>query len=165
MYTLTPCASTTSSSGCGWSSQPSSYDMPEQPPPTMRIRSPHSGLPSSRRSSEIFFAAVSVIVSIRSSGNSRAVSVLATKVMVSQDATGRQEREILERGTGRERHHEDGGPSHVLGSQHPAPVRSLRDRVPERRVHGAEHEDAHAHALGADLLAEHPAPDDHACLR
>src|SRR2546429_211618 len=139
--------------------------MPEHPPPTIRIRSPHSGLPSSRRSSEIFFAAVSVIVSIRSSGNSRAVSVLATKVMVSQDATGRQEREILERGTGRERHHEDGGPGHVLGSQHPAPVRSLRDRVPERRGPGAPPEDAPAHPPGAAPPPEPPAPPDRGVLR
>src|SRR3990170_2558472 len=58
------CASTTVSPGASCSSQPSSYDMPEQPPPTRRIRSPHSGLPSSRRSSLIFFAAVSVIVTI-----------------------------------------------------------------------------------------------------
>src|SRR6266540_3838023 len=34
--------------------------MPEQPPPTTRILRAHSGLPSSSRRSEIFFAAVSV---------------------------------------------------------------------------------------------------------
>src|SRR5712692_135806 len=34
--------------------------MPEHPPPTTRILRPHSGLPSSSRRSEIFFAAVSV---------------------------------------------------------------------------------------------------------
>src|SRR5256885_12906002 len=64
-------ASTTSSSACCWSSQPSSYDIPEQPPPTMRMRKPHSGLPSSSRSSETFLAAVSVIVIIRSSRKTR----------------------------------------------------------------------------------------------
>src|SRR2546429_3532564 len=113
-----PRASTMSSSGCGWSSQPSSYDMPEQPPPTIRIRSPHSGLPSSRRSSEIFFAAVSVIVTIRSS-RLATPSGNVNGIIVSQDTAGGQEGELLERGAGWERHHEDGGARHVLGSQHP----------------------------------------------
>src|SRR5262249_60602341 len=62
-----PCDSTTLSSLAAASSQPSSYDIPEHPPPTTRIRSPHSGLPSSSRRSVIFFAAVSVNVIIRAS--------------------------------------------------------------------------------------------------
>src|SRR5262245_13326668 len=62
-----PCDSTTLSSAVGSSSQPSSYDMPEQPPPTTRTRSAHSGLPSSSRRSEIFFAATSLNVTIQAS--------------------------------------------------------------------------------------------------
>src|SRR5262245_342028 len=62
-----PCDSTTLSSAVGSSSQPSSYDMPEQPPPTTRTRSAHSGLPSSSRRSEIFFAATSLKVTIQAS--------------------------------------------------------------------------------------------------
>src|SRR2546422_32612 len=133
--------------------------MPEHPPPTMRTRSPHSGLPSSRRSSEIFFAAVSVIVTIRSSRTGER-SDNSQQLIVSQDATGGQQGELLERGAGRKRHHENSGAPHVLGSQHPAPIRSLRDRVPEGRVHGAGHEPPDAHALGADPPPEPPAPGD-----
>src|SRR3989441_12733122 len=57
-----PCDSTTSSPAVTSSSHPSSYDIPEPPPPTTRMRRPHSGLPSSRRRSETFFAAVGVSV-------------------------------------------------------------------------------------------------------
>src|SRR2546427_13307645 len=116
--------------------------MPEHPPPTMRTRSPHSGLPSSRRSSEIFFAAVSVIVTIRSSRTGER-SDNSQELIVSQDATGGQQGELLERGAGRKRHHENSGARHVLGAQHPAPIPSLRDRVPEGRGHRAG--DQHAH--------------------
>src|SRR5437867_10992187 len=60
-----PCDSATLSPAAGSSSHPSSYDIPEHPPPTTRMRRPHSGLPSSSRRSETFLAAVSVNVIIR----------------------------------------------------------------------------------------------------
>ena len=41
--------------------------MPEQPPPTTRIRRLHSGFPSSSRKSSTFLAAISVSVIIRAS--------------------------------------------------------------------------------------------------
>src|SRR3989442_9204419 len=106
--------------------------MPEHPPPTMRTRSPHSGLPSSRRSSEIFFAAVSVIVTIRSSRTGER-SDNSQQLIVSQDATGGQQGELLQRGAGRERHHEKNGARPVPGAPHPAPVPAPRDPVPEGR--------------------------------
>src|SRR5215475_5002150 len=100
--TLSPSASA--------SSQPSSYDIPEQPPPTTRMRRPHSGFPSSRRRSATFLAAVSVIVSMSSSSESVRISSRS----VSQDSASRQQREVLERGSRGERRHEDDGPRHVF---------------------------------------------------
>src|SRR5215467_12545158 len=88
-----PWASKTLSSAAAWSSQPSSYDMPEQPPPTTRIRRPHSGLPSSRRSSETFFAAVSVIVTIAILPIYQAFpDSTRFEVIVSQDGARRRQR-------------------------------------------------------------------------
>src|SRR5687768_8952855 len=118
MYTLIPCASTTLSSSAGWSSHPSSYDMPEHPPPTTRMRSPHSGLPSSRRRSDTFLAATSLIVTIRSSRKTRTSSCLVSTEMVSQDAAGGHERELLQRGVRRQRHHQHRRARNVLRPQH-----------------------------------------------
>src|ERR1041384_5736031 len=92
-----------------WSSQPSSYDMPEQPPPTTRMRSPHSGLPSSRRNSATFFAAVSVIVTIEAS--------FEIKQILSQDTAGREQRQVFQRGAGGQRDHEHHGTRHRLGRE------------------------------------------------
>src|SRR5581483_3241413 len=125
-----PCASTTLSSTCCWSSQPSSYDMPEHPPPTTRIRRPHSGLPSSRRSSDTFLAAVSLIVIIRSSRKTRDFSGPTPALIVSQDATRGHERELFQRRVRRQRHHEDGGARNVLRPQHLVPRRRGAHGVP-----------------------------------
>src|SRR5258708_9197825 len=89
--------------------------MPEQPPPTTRIRSPHSGLPSSRRSSETFLAAVSVIVTIT---HPPVDSSFSDEEMVSQDAFGGQEGQLLERGVGGQRRHQEGRPRNILFPQH-----------------------------------------------
>src|SRR5688572_8181242 len=113
-----PCASTTLSSACCWSSHPSSYDIPEHPPPTTRMRRPHSGLPSSRRSSDTFLAAISLIVIIRSSRKTKNFQAPTPEVMVSQDATRGQEGELLQRGVRRQRGHQDGSSRDVLRPQH-----------------------------------------------
>src|SRR5215831_541491 len=107
--------------------------MPEQPPPTTRIRRPHSGLPSSRRSSETFFAAVSVIVTIRSSRSGerfrnrvtswssyhriRPPGVTGCHSAVLENATRRQQGELFEGGARRQRGHQHRGPRHVLGAK------------------------------------------------
>src|SRR5215470_718277 len=173
-----PCASKTLSSAAAWSSQPSSYDMPEQPPPTTRIRRPHSGLPSSRRSSETFFAAVSVIVTIRSSRSGERFRNRLTScssyhrippakgvTAVSEDATRWQQGELLEGGARRQRGHQHRGPRHVLGTEHPATVRWIADRIPEGRVDGAGHEHPDADAIGPQLLGEDSTEAHHARLR
>src|SRR2546425_8012045 len=95
--------------------------MPEHPPPTMRTRSPHSGLPSSRRNSEIFFAAVSVIVTIRSSRTGER-SDKSQQLIVSQDATGGPHGELPPRGAGGERDPEKSGARPGPRAPHPAPL-------------------------------------------
>src|SRR5215468_12175288 len=160
-----PWASNTLSSAAAWSSQPSSYDMPEQPPPTTRIRRPHSGLPSSRRSSETFFAAVSVIVTIAILPIYQAFpDSIRFEVIVSQDAALRQQGQLLERGARRQGGHEHRGPRDVLGAEHPAAIRRIRNRVPKWRIYGAGDEHSHPDPLRAKLLREHPAEADHSGL-
>src|SRR5262245_30361618 len=114
-----PWDSTTLSSAAATSSQPSSYDIPEQPPPTTRMRSPHSGLPSSSRRSVIFFAATSVNVIMHASledwDTIRSPSVIIPTCRGSptprprerlEDPARRQEGQLLERRVGSEPGHE-----------------------------------------------------------
>src|SRR6185436_9284359 len=156
-----PWASSTLSSAAAWSSQPSSYDMPEQPPPTTRIRSPHSGLPSSRRSSETFLAAVSVIVTIT---YPPVDSSFSDEEMVSQDALGGQEGQLLERGVGRQRRHQDGGPRNILCAQHFLAGRCGPHAVPDRRVDRPGDQHPHPYAVGPELLGQDPAEGLHGRL-
>src|SRR5215470_13100009 len=123
-------ASMTLSPAACSSSHPSSYDIPEQPPPTTRIRRPHSGLPSTRRSSATFFAAVSVNVIIRASpsGNS------PFELIVSQDTPCRQQRDLLEGGAGGQRHHQQDRARDGVWRQHACAIRAAGNGVPERRV-------------------------------
>src|SRR2546429_5449089 len=139
--------------------------MPEQPPPTTRIRRPHSGLPSSRRSSETFFAAVSVIVTMGSSRSSKRFwnrpdsksSYRRTPPLgASEDAALGQEDQLFERRPLRKRSHQDRGAGHVLGSEHPGSVRRIGNGVPERRIHGAWYQHPDPHPVGAKLLGQHP---------
>src|SRR5712691_8660691 len=94
--------------------------MPEQPPPTTRILRANSGLPSSSRRSEIFFAAVSVSEIMHSSLKVDAGSIVQrTRLSIaerqapwspSEDAVLRQEGDLLERGPRLQGRHEQGGP-------------------------------------------------------
>src|SRR5881296_3452506 len=152
MKTRMPWDSTTVSPAACSSSQPSSYDIPEQPPPTRRIRSPQSGLPSSCRNSVTFLAAVSVRVTI-----TRPPAGLDLFQILSQDTARRQEGDLLERGPWRECGHQHDDPGDVLGAQHPATVGSVRNRVPEGSVGGPGQDDADADAVTADLLGQDPA--------
>ena len=52
---------------------------------------------------------------------------------------------------------EQGGPRDVLRAQHPRAIGTPGNRVPQRRVDRAGQEHAHADAVGAQLLGEHPA--------
>src|SRR5205809_1965677 len=113
----------TSSSAPASASHPSSYDIPEHPPPTTRMRKPHSGLPSSRRRSDTFLAAVSVSVIIPQPPVSDPGVDADSTLNVSQNPTGGEQRQLLERGALGQRRHEDRGLRDVLGAEHRAPIR------------------------------------------
>src|SRR5215471_13451072 len=126
--------------------------MPEQPPPTTRIRRLHSGFPSSSRKSSTFLAAVSVSVIIRASldssvmatwlidafiitemqGRKRSLGLGATRR--SENTPGRQKRHLLEC---RIRLHADDGQSglgDLLGPQHELSVGRMGNGIPQRGV-------------------------------
>src|SRR6266852_9492441 len=109
--------------------------MPEHPPPTTRILRPHSGLPSSSRRSEIFFAAVSVseimhsslevdvgsvgVESLRCSIARRSKASIAEPPAPggpSEDSVLRQEGDLLEGGPRLQGRHEQRGSGYLLGS-------------------------------------------------
>src|SRR5439155_21985926 len=148
--------------------------MPEQPPPTTRILRANSGLPSSSRRSEIFFAAVSVSEIMHSSLKVDAGSIVQrTRLSIaerqapwspSEDAVLRQEGDLLERGPRLQGRHEQGGPGHLLGPDHPGARGRIRDGIPQWRVGRPGREDADADAVGAHLLREHARKAEEAIL-
>src|SRR6266446_8238155 len=104
--------------------------MPEHPPPTIRIRSPHSGLPSSSRRSEIFLAAVSVNVIIqyllgwsaelsnRAHYSRRTEGLPGALPTRLQDAAGGQQRDLLEARVRAQSRHQQRRLGHLVGPEH-----------------------------------------------
>src|SRR5438132_13682221 len=145
------------------SSHPSSYDIPEHPPPTTRMRRPDSGLPSSRRRSETFLAAVWVSVIMREPPVTPPGSNTPVDCTLSQNTPGGQEGQLLERGARGQGGHQHDRRRDLLGPEHLRPVGGAGGRVPDRRVDGARQEDADPDPGPPQLLGEHAAPGDDPC--